>query len=78
MSKSNRKLVAGVCMVIAAKLHDVRGAKMRALFDRVEETFRESRKDLLLYEIPVVVFLEFALVLEKWEYEPHYRNLMWQ
>lgn len=76
INKENRKMLAGVCLLLAAKLNDIKGGDLQTLVKEIEDTFRENRKDLFAFEFPVLVALEFALHIPVQEVMPHYIRLM--
>ncbi|XP_014921946.3 CDK5 and ABL1 enzyme substrate 2 isoform X3 [Acinonyx jubatus] len=79
LNKQNRKLCAGACVLLAAKISsDLRRSEVKQLIDKLEERFRFNRRDLIGFEFTVLVALELALYLPEGQVLPHYRRLTQQ
>ncbi|MFH4976127.1 hypothetical protein AB6A40_002836 [Gnathostoma spinigerum] len=75
VGKSNRKLVAGAALLVAAKITDIGCVKLSQVVDKIENVFRISRRDLLHHEIPLCVALDFGLHVPDRLLLPHYHRI---
>ncbi|XP_075032845.1 CDK5 and ABL1 enzyme substrate 2 isoform X2 [Mixophyes fleayi] len=74
--KQNRKQCAGVCVLLAAKISsDFKKPELKHLLDKLEERFRVNRRDLVAFELTVLVAMELALYLPEAQVLPHFRRL---
>ncbi|XP_069809877.1 CDK5 and ABL1 enzyme substrate 2 isoform X2 [Dendropsophus ebraccatus] len=79
VNKQNRKLCAGASVLLAAKISsDFKKPEMKHLLDKLEERFRANRRDLVAFELTVLVAMELALYLPEAQVLPHYRRLTTQ
>ena len=75
VNKVNRKITAGCCLLLAAKMSDVKRVDIRPLMDNITDGLHISHRDLLQHEFPVLVALEFSLHVPYLEVQPHLDRL---
>jgi len=75
--KENRKVIAGVCLLLAAKFIHVPTSKgfFRRLLEEMEKRLGVSIRDILLEEFNIFKELSFAVFLDAAEAVPHYNRL---
>lgn len=78
INKSNRKHLAANCLILAAKLNDVPKKEISKLIDAAISKFRfDNRKEMISFEFPVLVALEFNLVVRyENDFFTHYQKLL--
>jgi len=64
VTKANRKCCAGACLLLASKFNgDVKRGSFSPIIEAINDRFRLHLKDLLTFEVLVLIALEFQLCL---------------
>lgn len=75
MNKTNRRLLAASCLLLSAKLNDIKGAQLTLLVQEMVEFFKLRREDLIRVEFACLVALEFSLHVPDSDVYQHYKRL---
>jgi len=76
VGKATRKPLAGACLIISAKLNDVRGDALKAAIEKIESEFRVERSELLSSELSALIELNFNVHLPPILVNTHYQRLL--
>ena len=78
INKSNRKYIAGACLLLAAKLNDLNKKELNKLIDTIVQKFRlDSRRELVAFEFPIIIALKFNLMINfETELKHHYERIL--
>ncbi|VDO36120.1 unnamed protein product [Haemonchus placei] len=76
ISKYNRKLVAGVALLVAVKLNDYKKPDIVKVLECTEEKLRISRREMLSFELPLCSALQFDLFPPAHHVEPHLHKIV--
>ncbi|KAJ1551156.1 hypothetical protein HK096_002826 [Nowakowskiella sp. JEL0078] len=71
VNKSNRKLVASVCLLLASKVNETKEFDFKILLEAIDKVFDITEKHVLGLELAVYTELEFQLFLPLVEIIPH-------
>ncbi|KAK5577011.1 hypothetical protein RB653_001948 [Dictyostelium firmibasis] len=77
ISRSNFKLVASTCLLLAAKFNDTKAMEnaLGPFFEQVEKRFDISKKEVLASEFSVFSQLSFTLFVSQFDVLPHLNRL---
>ncbi|KAJ3357695.1 hypothetical protein HDU83_004850 [Entophlyctis luteolus] len=75
-TKENRKLIAAVCLLLAAKINDPKELKYTDLLETIERVMEISPREVFQQEFGVFVALEFTLFVPVWQFMPHMERIM--
>ncbi|XP_001629426.3 CDK5 and ABL1 enzyme substrate 1 [Nematostella vectensis] len=75
INKPNRKLMAGACLLLAAKFNDDKRVKIKFVIDKIAEKMKVQVRELLSFEFQALVGLDFNLHIPAWEVVPHLKRL---
>lgn len=76
VDKPKRKILAGACLLVSAKMHlDLRHGQAKELLEEIANVYRISSKDVIAFEFPVLVILQFSLLVPSWQVHEHLRTL---
>ena len=77
VTKENRKLYAGVCVLLATKFEDHGYAKNNVdkLLKQLEEVFKVPAKEFVQHELQLFSELEFSLFVPQKHISPHLRQI---
>jgi hypothetical protein len=75
VNKTNRKLVAGICLLLAVKVNDPKDTDYVALLDLIAREMEVSVKEIRVNEFPVYAALEFSLFIPFAEIETHLERI---
>ncbi len=76
ITKSNRRLVAACCLVLAAKATDSREIDYKRLFDRLASELSISRKEAVDAEFAVLAALSFRLQVSEDHFGGHLNRIL--
>ncbi|KAI8843199.1 hypothetical protein BJ741DRAFT_590257 [Chytriomyces cf. hyalinus JEL632] len=75
-TKANRRLIASVCLLLAAKVNDPKEVKYNDLLEVVERVLEIPPKEVYQHEFSVYAALEFNLFIPLWQIMPHLERII--
>ncbi|KND04084.1 uncharacterized protein SPPG_01526 [Spizellomyces punctatus DAOM BR117] len=76
VSKETRRLVAAVCLFLAAKVNDPKEVNYTKLLETMEKVLDVAPKEVMANEFPIYTALEFTLFVPLWEVMPHLERII--
>ncbi|KAJ3131664.1 hypothetical protein HK101_004689, partial [Irineochytrium annulatum] len=76
VTKLNRRLIASVCILLAAKVNDPKETDYAKLVEVMEDVMEVSAKEIYQQEFSVYAELEFTLFVPPWEVMPHLERII--
>ncbi|KAJ3018493.1 UNVERIFIED_CONTAM: hypothetical protein HDU68_011134 [Siphonaria sp. JEL0065] len=75
-TRENRRLVASVCLLLAAKVNDPKEFNYQQLLESIETVMQVSQKEVFQQEFSAFVALEFTLFIPPWQLMPHLERII--
>lgn len=76
LTKLNRRVVGGCCIILAAKATDTKATNYGKLLDRLSSELAISRKELVDLEFPVLASLQFRLQIPEKQFGAHLGRIL--
>lgn len=73
--KANRRVCGAGCLLLSAKVCDLKESDISRLLDYMSSAFHVSSTDILRAEFPVFVSLSFSIHIPPFEYLPHFERI---
>lgn len=73
--KANRRVCGASCLLLSAKICDIKESDISRLLDYLSVAFQVSPTDILKAEFPVFVSLCFSVYIPPFEYLPHFERI---
>lgn len=76
ITKQNRKVIAGACLLLSIKFcDDINSKNIKTCVEAITDQFRVSAKELVSCEIQVLILMEFSLMMPVHDVHPIYKRL---